>query len=47
MWMDHRASKEADIINATKHDVLKYVGGAISLEMEPPKLMWLKKVTDD
>ena len=47
MWMDHRASKETDIINATKHDVLKYTGGAISLEMEPPKLMWLKKVAAD
>lgn len=43
MWMDHRASKETDIINATKHEVLKYTGGAISVEMEPPKLMWLKK----
>ena len=44
MWMDHRASEEAAIINATKHEVLKYTGGTISLEMEPPKLLWLKKV---
>ena len=44
MWMDHRAAKETDTINTTKHDVLKYTGGAISLEMEPPKLLWLKTV---
>ncbi|XP_052777391.1 FGGY carbohydrate kinase domain-containing protein-like isoform X2 [Mya arenaria] len=43
MWMDHRAGEEADFINATKHDILKYYGGGISLEMEPPKLLWLKK----
>lgn len=42
LWMDHRAAIEADIINATKHDILKYVGGHISLEMEIPKIMWLK-----
>ena len=44
MWMDHRAKVEADAINATHHEVLKYTGNAISVEMEPPKLMWLKKV---
>ncbi|XP_060567996.1 FGGY carbohydrate kinase domain-containing protein-like [Ruditapes philippinarum] len=43
MWMDHRASEETNIINATKHDVLKYTGGGISVEMEPPKLLWLKR----
>ena len=43
VWMDHRATREAEIINATKHPVLRYVGGKISPEMEPPKLMWLKK----
>ncbi|KAL8561721.1 hypothetical protein ACOMHN_026005 [Nucella lapillus] len=43
MWMDHRAEKEAAMINSTKHRVLRYVGGAISLEMQPPKLLWLKK----
>mmetsp|Transcript_3155 Transcript_3155/g.4559 ORF Transcript_3155/g.4559 Transcript_3155/m.4559 type:complete len:544 (+) Transcript_3155:478-2109(+) len=42
MWRDHRAYKETDKINATNHDVLKYVGGRVSIEMETPKLMWLK-----
>ncbi|CAG4912273.1 unnamed protein product [Colias eurytheme] len=43
MWMDHRAQHEADLINKTGHDILKYVGGKVSLEMEMPKLLWLKK----
>lgn len=43
MWMDHRAQAEADHINKTNHDILKYVGGKVSLEMEMPKLLWLKK----
>lgn len=43
VWMDHRATPEADAINAGGHDVLKYVGGKISPEMEPPKMLWLKK----
>ncbi|KAJ8725849.1 hypothetical protein PYW08_004032 [Mythimna loreyi] len=43
MWMDHRAQVEADSINKTGHDILKYVGGKVSLEMEMPKLLWLKK----
>jgi FGGY-family pentulose kinase len=41
--LDHRALDEAEFINSLKHPVLKYVGGKISLEMETPKLLWLKK----
>ena len=47
MWMDHRAEVEAKNINDTGHEVLKYVGGAVSLEMEMPKLLWLKKNRED
>lgn len=43
LWLDHRASKEAETISNFKHSVLQYVGGKISLEMEIPKLMWLKR----
>ena len=43
MWMDHRADEETAAINATGHDALKYVGGEVSIEMELPKILWLKK----
>ncbi|XP_045115607.1 FGGY carbohydrate kinase domain-containing protein-like isoform X2 [Portunus trituberculatus] len=43
MWMDHRASKEADFINSHPHKVLKFVGGKVSPEMQTPKLLWLKR----
>ncbi|HMI84386.1 MAG TPA: FGGY-family carbohydrate kinase [Polyangiaceae bacterium] len=42
VWMDHRATRQARVINEGRHDVLQYVGGAISPEMETPKLVWLK-----
>ena len=42
VWMDHRALAETDAINAGGYDVLRYVGGKLSPEMETPKLKWLK-----
>ncbi len=44
MWLDHRASDQAERINQTHHNVLKFVGGKISLENQIPKLLWLKEV---
>ncbi|KAF5363911.1 hypothetical protein D9756_000937 [Leucocoprinus leucothites] len=41
LWADHRAEKEADLINSTGSVVLDYVGGRMSLEMEVPKILWL------
>ena len=43
MWMDHRAKNETVFINDLGHSVLDYVGGQVSLEMQTPKLLWIKK----
>ena len=43
VWMDHRAITEARRVNETRDDVLRYVGGSVSPEMEIPKLLWLKR----
>ena len=42
VWMDHRAIEQAEFINSLRHDVLRYVGGSISPEMQSPKLLWLR-----
>lgn len=43
VWMDHRARHEAETCTRTGADVLDYIGGVMSPEMETPKLMWLKR----
>lgn len=47
VWMDQRATKEAEDCNKTGSQVLDYVGGAISPQMEIPKLTWLKRHRPD
>lgn len=44
LWADHRAEEEAETINSQPSDsVLAFVGGVMSLEMEIPKTLWLKR----
>ncbi len=47
VWMDHRALEQSNCINATNHAVLRYVGGTISVEMQIPKLLWIKENLPD
>lgn len=42
LWLDHRPVEETKKINATDHNLLRYVGGQMSIEMEIPKVLWLK-----
>ncbi|KAI1760883.1 Nup93/Nic96-domain-containing protein [Hypoxylon sp. FL1150] len=42
LWLDHRPVEETDKINGTGHNLLRYVGGKMSIEMEIPKVLWLK-----
>lgn len=42
LWLDHRAVAETERVNSTGHHVLRYVGGKMSVEMEIPKILWLR-----
>lgn len=43
MWMDHRSKREAEFINSLGLECLRTVGDKISPEMDPPKILWLKR----
>jgi FGGY-family pentulose kinase len=44
LWMDVRASEQAERIAATGHPALKYSGfGAVSAEWGMPKVLWIKE----
>lgn len=42
LWLDHRPMAETEKINATEHNLLRYLGGKMNVEMEIPKVLWLK-----
>lgn len=42
LWMDSRAVDEAEKINNTKHPLLKYCGGEVSVEWLVPKALWIR-----
>lgn len=43
LWMDSRAHRQVEVIAATRHPVLKYVGGQDAVEWMVPKVLWLKE----
>ena len=47
IWMDSRAGKECRDINATRHEILKFSGGEVSVEWMVPKRLWLKRNRKD
>lgn len=47
LWMDTRAVKQADRMNATNHPILKNCGDAVSPEWMIPKVLWLKENQKD
>lgn len=42
LWMDNRATVEAEYVNKKGDTLLNYLGGAVSGLMELPKVLWLK-----
>jgi len=42
LWMDNRAVIQAEKINETRHNILKYCGGEVSVEWLIPKMMWIR-----
>ncbi|CAH0338885.1 FGGY family pentulose kinase [Rhizobium sp. CECT 9324] len=47
LWMDHRAIDETDACNSTDDPILQRFGGRLSVEMQVPKLLWLKRHLPD
>lgn len=47
VWMDHRATGDAEEINQIGGKPLEHVGGIISPEMQMPKLRWLRREMPD
>ncbi|MEA5004161.1 MAG: FGGY-family carbohydrate kinase [Christensenella sp.] len=47
LWMDVRAAQQAERINQTQHEILKYCGGEASVEWMVPKMMWLRENRPD
>ncbi|KAJ1915726.1 hypothetical protein IWQ60_008347 [Tieghemiomyces parasiticus] len=46
LWMDHRAEDQANRINQSTEGAqrsFRYLGGRVSVEMELPKILWLKE----
>src|SRR5260370_17406459 len=43
LWMDQRAFREAEEINATGDSSLRHVSGVVSPEWMLPKALWLKR----
>lgn len=43
MWMDMRASQEAQEVSALDDPILRYSGGAVSAEWMLPKTLWIKR----
>lgn len=47
LWMDHRALEETQYCNAIADPLLERFGGRLSVEMQIPKLLWLKRHRPD